>query len=124
MAAIALVALLLGYRSWKERMHRLSRSYFQRSNHHVSQADIAARQAYVERLRGDRYQRMAWAATEVGNEEEAGKLKRMAAKSFEKFDELNWLSRYHEELAWKYWRAESRPWLPVEPDPPTPVLSP
>jgi hypothetical protein len=124
MAAIALVSLLLGYRSWKERMQRLSRPYSQLSNHHVSQAHIAASRAHEERLRGDRYQQMAWATTKVGNEEEAEKLERLAAKSYEKFNELNWLSRYHDALAWKYWRAESRPWLPVDPDPPPPVPFP
>jgi hypothetical protein len=124
MAAIALVSLVLGYRSWKLRMERLSRSYFEQSNHHVSQTDIFARRAYVERQRGDRYQLMAWTATKVGNATEAENLKSLAAKSYENFNEWNWLSRYHEALAWKYWRAEGRPWLPVEPDPPAPVPSP
>src|SRR5271170_884714 len=124
MAAIALVSLLLGYRAWKERMQRLSRSYLQQSNLQASQADSAARRARDERLRGDQYQKMAWAAAEVGNEEEAEKLRRLAARSYEKFNELNWLSRYHDALAWKYWRAESRPWLPVEPDPLPPIPSP
>jgi hypothetical protein len=124
MAAIALVSLLLGYWSWKERMQRFSRSYSQQSNHHVSQAHIVAHRAHDERLRGDQYQQMAWAATKVWDEEKAEKLKRLAAKSYEKLNEWNWLSRYHDALAWKYWRAESRPWLPVEPDPPAPVPGP
>jgi hypothetical protein len=121
MAAIALVSLFLGCRSWNERMQRLSRLYSQQCNEHFSKADIAARRASIERQRGDQYQQMPWDFTEARNEEEAGSLQRLAANSFQKFDELNWLSRYHDALAQKYWAAERRPWLPVEPDPSTPV---
>jgi hypothetical protein len=61
---------------------------------------------------------MDCAAAKLGEAEKSEKLRGLAAKAYERFNELNWLSRYHDALAWKYWRAESRPWLPVEPDPP------
>jgi hypothetical protein len=90
MAVIAVVSLVLGYYSWQARMRRLSRSYFHQSNHHVSQAHIVASRAYEERLKGDQYQQMALAAAVAGDEEKAEQLKRLAAKSRENFNELNW----------------------------------
>jgi hypothetical protein len=122
MAAIALASLFLGYRSWRERMDRLSHWYSRQSNDHLSKAHIIAARAYEERRRGDKYQEGALIAARAGDMKEAERLKGLAVESYERFDRLNWLSRHHDALAWKYWRASDRPWLPVNPDsaPPDP----
>ncbi len=101
-------------------MDRLSHTYSRQSSDHVSERYTIAARAHEERRRGDNYQGGALIAAKAGDDKEAQRLKELAAKSFERADKLNWLSRYHEALAWKYWRASDRPWLPVEPDPTPP----
>jgi hypothetical protein len=122
MIAIALVAILLGYWVWKGRMERISRFYSQESRFHVSEKFIVDGQAFDERLIAEKYERMAVAAMSRGDEAKAKQLRELGVKSRKRLDSLNWLSRYHETLAWKYLRAESRPWSPLEPDPPPPVV--